>query len=64
MNSSNPQYYKSVVEGINQTLKKVESLPYLDDIKSRGNDILTRIENSGFMMPNQIIITGRFKKNN
>jgi ubiquinone/menaquinone biosynthesis C-methylase UbiE len=61
MNSSNPTYMNTVIEGVKKSIVQTKNFADSKDFEERGNKILERISAKGFMMPNQLIALCKFR---
>ncbi|HTF82030.1 MAG TPA: methyltransferase domain-containing protein [Cytophagales bacterium] len=61
MNSRNGEFYDDVVNGITKTIGLAETFPFKHAYVERGNEILQRIKEVGFMMPTQLVAIAQFR---
>jgi len=61
MNSSNPKYLDTVIDGIKNAIQQTTNFTDSEDFQTRGNQILARIASTGFMMPKQLVALCKFE---
>lgn len=62
MNSTNPKYMKTVIDGLKNSMEQAKNFPDSQNFIDRGDQILERIRTIGFKMPKQLIVLCKFNQ--